>query len=500
MLAADLHPKGSAAFAHTACSGIHSNLRIAACGMDVLLAGGKLFFCQNAVYTVRSRDGNVILGLNPADMHGACQFAEVDGAVLTLGIGTGTGLGIQIADPVVPHHNLQSRQSGLLVRQEVVDTAVGGVGLPGQLAQILKGHMGLQLRSVCHQQRHCHRLRFIGQLVVALCQLDSNNALAGQSAAADCLLGILVPVDILHRRCNLTGRHIPLLRNQRLLGGTDASLGLEADLIGHNVGFPVLQLLCIDGAVYILDGHIAPAGQDFSHQQGIGFHLNMACRIRVKFRGKGSSAVHQNMDIAFVVQIQRSLNLADEDLAASGRYIHKDVVQHLRSGIGIQGQIAHCCRQGSHGIQVFRRRLPILFLTGDRQGQGRLFGSVDLFPGKLRRVQNHFRRFSPGLQTGFMECVMIQKLCQQRVQSGLKGRSLSGKLITVGFQLLCLGVQSLCLVHQAVHFRILRRVGAVAVLNVRLALAQLLNSGTNALFLFHKTVVPCLALGQLFRL
>ena len=70
-------------------------------------------------------------------------------------------------------------------------------------------------------------------------------------------------------------------------------------------------------------------------------------------------------------------------------------------------------------------------------------------------------------------------------------------MIAFRIQIYCLGIQRLRFCLQRIHFWILGCISTVAILNLCLPAVQLLNSGTNATFLFHEFFVLGLAPDQL---
>ena len=308
--------------------------------MNVLLV--LLILRQDAVHTVRSLQGDILRRPDLSDVQCTAVFLQVDGAGLTFCVGSGAGHGIQVAHPVIPGDNLQGRRCTFAVGQEVVDIAAGGVGLAGDLPQVLQPDGSGELAAVGQKQSNLHQFQGAVQGFVPLAGLDADGALARQAVTADGLVRKLSLVDFLHHADHLAGHHIPLLRDHALAFGANAAVGLQGDLVGGDIGVARLQGLGGDAGGDVFDGHVTPMGVDLSQE-----HIVVAdpdvIQIGLEPGHRFVSAVHRHADAALVGQVQFSLDFSDENLAAPGGHVHMGVVQGLSGGVCPVGQCFQIC-------------------------------------------------------------------------------------------------------------------------------------------------------------
>ena len=340
VFSADLYGQGVVAGAHAAGARIHGHLGVFTLGMNVLLV--LLILRQDAVHTVRSLQGNMLRRPDLSDVQCTAVFLQVDGAGLAFRVGSGAGHGIQVAHPVIPGDNLQGRRCTFAVGQEVVDIAAGGVGLAGDLPQVLQPDGSGELAAVGQKQSNLHQFQGAVQGFVPLAGLDADDALAGQAVTADSLIRRLSLVDFLRHADHLAGHHIPLLRDHALAFGANAAVGLQGDLVGGDIGVARVQGLGGDAGGDVFDGHVTPMGVDLA-QEHIVVSDPDVIQIGLEPGHRFVSAVHRHADAALVGQVQFSLDFSDENLTAPGGYIHMGVVQGLSSGVCPVGQCFQIC-------------------------------------------------------------------------------------------------------------------------------------------------------------
>ena len=445
--------------------------------MDVLLAGSDLFLCQDAVNTIRSAEENIFRSFDLTNVHHTGVFLQINRTGFAFCIGTGTGLRIQIAYPVIANHDLQRCIGSQFICQEIIDIILCFIGVFCQFPQILKDHVRLQGRSICHQQCYGDLFGFVSQFFVALCQLDADHTLARQCITVHSFCFLLTTVDIFHRSCDLGRSHIPLLGNQRLFCRTDAALCLQRNFISQNIGLAFCQFLGSDGTGNILNADIPASGLDLTHQDGMCFQPDMICCA--KGGSNFLSAVYSYVNIAFIIQIQLTSNFTDDDLALSCRKIHEGIVQLLYGAKGVRRQSIHNSCIGFCLAELFGCFFAFLNIDCQRPFHGCLFRHSCFGGSCLCSLQNRSGSFSGHVQAFFAECSTICQLLQQDIDSLLYSLYIRSKGFAFVIQVLCLMQQGFCLGQHSIHFRILLHIITIAVLNVCLPVRQLLDSGTN---------------------